>query len=389
MPPRSTRLLSAVLVAGGVALTAVEASAAASLAARLAPVLAFVAALSVVVNIASQLGVFHVVAGGIDRLTPSACGSAVAAGWVVVLTAAATIFLSLDTAALLVTPLAVLVARRHRLPVLPMALAVVWVANIGSLLLPVSNLTNLLAEGGGYFSSTADFFTQAHRVGFAVLAVALVAVGAAFAASRGRVTSGASMSGAAISGASSRSARWALVILAVLIPALFLPVPYWVPAGAAAGLMALVCWAGGPDERQALRWSLIPWNSLLLTAAMSVLATLAITLVGAEHLRALIPATGGARLFAVGGLGAVSANVLNNLPAYFLVEPAAEDVRGALALLVGVNAGAIVTPWASLATLLWHDQLARSGVTVRWSSYVMYGLMLAPFAVGLPIAALL
>ena len=361
------------------ALTAVEAPAAASLAARLAPVLAFVAALSVVVNIASQLGVFHVVARGIDRLTPSACGSAVAAGWVVVLTAAATIFLSLDTAALLVTPLAVLVARRHRLPVLPMALAVVWVANIGSLLLPVSNLTNLLAEGGGYFSSTADFFTQAHRVGFAALAVALVAVGAAFAASRGRVTSGAS----------SRSARWALVILAVLIPALFLPVPYWVPAGAAAGLMALVCWAGGPDERQALRWSLIPWNSLLLTAAMSVLATLAITLVGAEHLRALIPATGGARLFAVGGLGAVSANVLNNLPAYFLVEPAAEDVRGALALLVGVNAGAIVTPWASLATLLWHDQLARSGVTVRWSSYVMYGLMLAPFAVGLPIAALL
>ena len=81
--------------------------------------------------------------------------------------------------------------------------------------------------------------------------------------------------------------------------------------------------------------------------------------------------------------------MLNNLPAYFLVEPAAEDVRGALALLVGVNAGAIVTPWASLATLLWHDQLARSGVTVRWSSYVMYGLMLAPFAVGLPIAALL
>ncbi|MBD3946172.1 hypothetical protein [Nocardioides ganghwensis] len=41
-------------------------------------------------------------------------------------------------------------------------------------------------------------------------------------------------------------------------------------------------------------------------------------------------------------------------PASLLVEPAAaDDVRHLVAALVGVNASALVTPWASLATLLW------------------------------------
>ena len=56
-----------------------------------------------------------------------------------------TIFLSLDTTAALLTPVALSVANQIGVPPRPFALTTLWIANTGSLLLPVSNLTNLLA----------------------------------------------------------------------------------------------------------------------------------------------------------------------------------------------------------------------------------------------------
>ena len=63
----------------------------------------------------------------------------------VLLAVVCTVFFSLDTTAVLLTPLVVLLARRAGLPPLPFAVTIVWLANTASLLLPVSNLTNLLA----------------------------------------------------------------------------------------------------------------------------------------------------------------------------------------------------------------------------------------------------
>ncbi|TPW65361.1 SLC13 family permease, partial [Schumannella sp. 10F1B-5-1] len=83
-------------------------------------------------------------------------------GWVlwllvVLLAVAATVFLSLDTTAVLLTPVVVLLARHHGYPPLPFALTTVWLANTASLLLPVSNLTNLLAEHALGYSDPARF----------------------------------------------------------------------------------------------------------------------------------------------------------------------------------------------------------------------------------------
>ena len=83
----------------------------------------------------------------------------------------------------------------------------------------------------------------------------------------------------------------------------------------------------------------------------------------------LAPAVGtGTRpldLLHLSGASAVAANLVNNLPAYLLVEPsAADDVRRLVATLVGVNAGALVTPWASLATLLWLQRCRSAGLQV-------------------------
>ena len=65
---------------------------------------------------------------------------------VVVLAVVSTAVLSLDTTAVLLTPVVIALARHTRTPPLPFALAVLALANTASLVLPVSNLTNLLAD---------------------------------------------------------------------------------------------------------------------------------------------------------------------------------------------------------------------------------------------------
>jgi len=57
-------------------------------------------------------------------------------------------------------------------------------------------------------------------------------------------------------------------------------------------------------------------------------------------------------------------------------------------VLIGVNAGVLVTPWASLATLLWHQRLRRLDVEVSWSRYALLGVVVAPITVAFAAFAL-
>ncbi|OUD81240.1 Arsenical pump membrane protein [Clavibacter michiganensis subsp. michiganensis] len=111
---------------------------------RVWPILLFVVAITVVTELASEAGLFTWIAeraAGLGRGRTWALWLAT-----VVLACLCTIFLSLDTTAVLLTPVVVVLARHCGLPPLPFALTTVWLANTASLLLPVSNLTNLLAE---------------------------------------------------------------------------------------------------------------------------------------------------------------------------------------------------------------------------------------------------
>lgn len=47
-------------------------------------------------------------------------------------------------------------------------------------------------------------------------------------------------------------------------------------------------------------------------------------------------------------------------------------------LLVGTNAGPLITPWASLATLLWWDRCRSAGVAVPARAFVLLGLAGVP-----------
>jgi Na+/H+ antiporter NhaD/arsenite permease-like protein len=80
-------------------------------------------------------------------------------------------------------------------------------------------------------------------------------------------------------------------------------------------------------------------------------------------------------------MGALGANAVDNLPAYLALEPAATSPERMVALLIGVNAGPLITPWASLATLLWHQRLTRMDVQISWGRYAALGLLAAPLTV--------
>jgi arsenical pump membrane protein len=110
---------------------------------RVWPILLFVVAITIVAELASIAGVFDIAASVLARLGRGRT-------WVlwllvVALAVAATAFLSLDTTAVLLTPVVISIARVRRLDPLPFAFTTVWLANTASLVLPVSNLTNLLA----------------------------------------------------------------------------------------------------------------------------------------------------------------------------------------------------------------------------------------------------
>src|ERR1700710_1215796 len=110
---------------------------------RGAPILVFLVAVTVLAELADAAGVFDVAAVRMARLGR---GSVVGLFLLVALLGTATtVLLSLDTTAVLLTPVVLSLAARLRLNPLPFALLAVWIANTASLLLPISNLTNLLA----------------------------------------------------------------------------------------------------------------------------------------------------------------------------------------------------------------------------------------------------
>ncbi|NLG45711.1 SLC13 family permease [Gordonia sp. (in: high G+C Gram-positive bacteria)] len=387
--PRWSWLLAAATIAAGVALVLLSPDRATALVERLGPVLLFVVAMSVVVNLAADAGAFDAIADGLRRVVLPGCSER-AATWVhvVVLSTFATVFLSLDTTAIMVTPLAVALARRSGAGLWAIGLTVVWIANIGSLLLPVSNLTNLLAVSGGMFHGTGDYLAQMWRPAVVALAVAAVASWVAYRGEPGGADDAVPTGPASDRpGGHDRRLRISLIVLGLLVPLLVSPVPYWLSTAVAALVLVTVSLR---SARPSVTSGLVPWTSLLFVTALSTVAAALHAAGAAEVISRLVgsgeDSTGG--LLLIGGAGALLANLINNIPAFLALDVGVSQASGMAALLVGVNAGPIVTPWASLATLLWHDQLRRSGVDVPWRRYVLVGCVLVPIAVVLPILAI-
>ena len=369
------------LVAVGIGLLPVEH--ALGLGARVAPVLGFVLAISAVAALATDAGLFDRLAEGAARLARGR--GAVLWALVAVVALASTVFLSLDTTAVLLTPVVVTLARRVGLSPLPFAMTTVWLANTGSLLLPVSNLTNLLAEsdpafGSGYAARSWLPALVAVVVPLAVLAlVHRRALG-----HRYRPVPTTAAEDPVLLAA-------AAVVVALLVAALalgepVLGVPVWVPATAAALVLGAV--AVVRRGRSAVSFRMLPLPLVVFVCGLF----LAVDAAGRLGLTALLSAAAGSgeglpALLRLAAAGTITANLADNLPAYLALEPTAGSAPRLLALLVAVNAGPLITPWASLATLLWHGRLEAMGVHVNWWRFAALGAVAAPLTVGLAVIA--
>lgn len=335
---------------------------------RIAPVMGFVIAITVVAELARDAAVFDVLSQHLARWGRGRVIGLWAA--VVALAVVSTVFLSLDTTAVIVTPVVVVLARSIGVSPLPFALATVWLANTASLALPVSNLTNLLAAQrmGGDPGAFLALSWAPTLVGIAIpVAILTVAHRRTLFAAYRVPTGGAP---------SDRILFWSATgVLIVLMPLLAVMTEVWIPATAAACALVVLF---AVRRRHVLRLSLIPWRALGLAGALFVLVETAHAQGVLGFLDALASSGDGpGQLLGLAAAGAVAANGVNNLPAYLILEPSAHGPVALMALLIGVNLGPLITPWASLATLLWHHRVVSLGVDVRWGRFMLWGAAVA------------
>jgi len=344
---------------------------------RVAPIAVFLLAIAVVAELSDRFGVFDVVGHWLARRGRHRV-------WLLWLLFAlfavsCTVFLSLDTTAVLLTPVGLAIAQQIGLPPRAFALTTLWIANTGSLLLPVSNLTNLLAldhfeqMGIGH----ADYVMLAWLPALAsILATLALIVVLHHRTLAGRYT---------IDPPSAPHDQTLLVVgmvvCAIVGPAFAVGLPPWLVALVAAGVLVVAAATRAPEQ---LRGLSVPW---LMTLAFSALATIVALAHAAGWLAWLTglvgEGTGAADLFRVAGVTALASNGVNNLPAYLAVEPAvAEHPAWLFAALIGANAGPLVTPWASLATLLWLQRCRVAGVQWRLQRLAAAGFACALLSVS-------
>ena len=341
----------------------------------------FLLAIALVAEICDRVGLFDVAGHALARLA----GGRVAVLWIglVVLCLATTTVLSLDATAVLVAPVAIAMAKRAKVNPIPFAVTAVWLANTGSLMLPVSNLTNLLSNAL-HGSPLQDNFTAATWL--PALTAAAVTAGA-IAAFWPRVLRGRFKLGAAPRPKDKGLVVFAAVVCLALAAAFAFGVPPTWPTMAAALVLAFAYARRRPGAWRKLR---VPWVMALIAFALFAV----VHWVGPLGLNAWLAGLlgegeGFAQELRVAAVGALGSNAVNNLPAFLALQPGVEDAASrSVALLIGANAGSIVTPWGSLATLLWLWRCKVSGVRINLGGYVLRSAAVATAVVPASVGAL-
>ena len=380
----------------------------------LLPVVGFLAAVLALAYLCAREGLFEAAGAALARLCTGLPRRLLAG--VFVLAAVVTAVLSLDATVVLLTPVVLATANRAGARPRPHLYACAHLANSASLLLPVSNLTNLLALGAAGLS-----FTR-----FAALMALpwLVAVAVEYVVFRGYFAREL----AADDGTSGRTdglpetpvaapAPDLLTAPAHLPPSAALPAPPPLPVFALVvlsltlGGFVVSSFAGLNPAWAALAGALVLAVRALrrkettpreLVKAANPLFCVFVLALGVvvqavvdnglgEAVDRLLP--DGASLPALLGLAAFAAllaNLINNLPAVLALLPfAAQSGAGpVLAVLIGVNIGPNLTYVGSLATLLWRRILHGHGAAPDLKSFTRLGLLTVPVTLAASTVAL-
>ncbi len=310
-------------------------------------------------------------------------------GMAVALTAITAALLANDGAVLMLTPVfavllqAIYPEMRHRLPIL---FATGFFADALSAIFVPSNLTNIIIADANHLTFVE---VAAHMV--VPTGVALVVGSCAFAL-RFRRDLGIYYEAKTL-GLPGEALRDNILYWCGMGSLLFLVAGYllgsiWrLPIALIAGTAALFMLVMtrirlAAQVRSILRAA--PWSILIYALGMFVVIVAAFDAgalsIVVTPIRALAPlanphgpARGLGGILGIGALLAALAGSVNNLPAALVGVLAMRGISHATAnyaLILGVDIGPKLTPYGSLATLLWLEQLRRKEITISWGHYL-------------------
>jgi len=345
---------------------------------RLAPTVAFLGAVLVLADLADRAGLF---AAAGARLVAVSRGAPVPFLRLVFgVGAAVTAVLSLDATVVLLTPVVLLAAARSRLRPAPHVYACGHLANSASLLLPVSNLTNLVVYRTGGLSFGR--FTALMAAPWAVT------LALEYAVIRRSFTTDLDAPARALPAGGTEGdvplPRYPLLVIGLTLAGFATASYAGVDPAVVAALGAAALAVPLLRDRRATPASLVRASSPAFLAFVLGLGVVVRAVadggLGAAVSRAVPDSTTLPALLVVAGVAAVLANLVNNLPAVLVLLPAlaAAGTPALLAGLLGVNLGPNLTYTGSLATLLWRRVVRAGGGPVSHADFVRLGLRTVP-----------
>ena len=367
-----------------IAIGAISVHQAAKQVADLSGVVAFLGAVLVLAKLCDDEGLFEAAGAAIARGRVRSGGLLRRA---FVIASVITAVLSLDTAVVLLTPVMLAAVRRLRTRVRPYAYATAHLANGASLLLPVSNLTNLLA----FHTAKISFvkFTLVMALPWLGAVAILYVVFRWFFAGDLRVQPDPEQLGPA-----PRPPVFVLVVVGLTLVGFAVAqslgvAPAWVALAGASVLAVRSLSRRHTSVVEIVRS--VHASFLVFVLALGVVVQ-AVMLNGMDKaMSAVLPSGSGLpTLLAIAAIAAVLANVVNNLPATLVLLPlvAPSGPVAILAVLIGVNIGPNLTYVGSLSNLLWRRVLRQHDVDAGVGEYTRLGLCTVPTSLTLAVIAL-
>jgi arsenical pump membrane protein len=367
-----------------IAVGAISLHDAANEASQLSGVVLFLGAVLVLAKLCDDEGLFEAAGAAMARASSGPSGLL---RQVFAIAAVITAALSLDATVVLLTPVVLTTVRRLRAPVRPHAYATAHLANAASLLLPVSNLTNLLAF-------------RAADISFVKFAAAmtlpwLAAVGSVYVVFRVFFRRDLSVQPELEQNQTApETPVFALVVVSLTLVGFVVAeaagvAPAWAALTGALALAVRGMIRQHTNPVGIVRAANVPFLVFVLALGVVVHAVMQNGM--AVRMHAVLPSGSGLMaLLGYAALAAVLANIVNNLPATLVLVPlvASTGPAAVLAVLIGVNIGPNLTYVGSLSNLLWRSVLRRYDVSASVGEYTRLGLCTVPAALVTAVLAL-
>ncbi len=178
------------------------------------------------------------------------------------------------------------------------------------------------------------------------------------------------------------------LFLALLLVAYFIGDAYHLPISLFAlggGLLFLALASYMKAARAGLTIKNAPWQVVWFSIGLYIvvygLKNAGLTDYLASILKDLATQGDMVAIVGTGFISAILSAVMNNMPTVMIMDIALVDIPNqalAYANIIGCNLGPKMTPFGSLATLLWLHVLAQKGVKIGFWEYSKFGLLVTP-----------